>query len=108
MTTNNGRIWVSLDYVRGNQVNGFRGQMDSDDLEAILAGSFTLPFVTLERVHFFESVWNEAERRSKTTLMVYGRNGNYREHTGSLHLRPEFIVSIAPLRDCQELLHLSG
>jgi hypothetical protein len=104
MSANDDRVWVSLDYVRGGQVTGFRGQMDAADLEAILAGGFTLPFVTLENVHWIESVWNDAERRSKIKVTVYGRHGTVRGHTGTLYLRPEHIASIAPLYDCEELL----
>jgi hypothetical protein len=98
-------VWVAVDLLRGGQLTGlFRGQMDAADLEAILTGAFTLPFVTLENVHWMESVWNEAERRTKLKLTVYGQHGMFRGHKGPMYLRPEQIATIAPLHDCRALL----
>lgn len=104
MSDNDDLVWISLDVMRGGQVSGFRGRMEAADLEAILAGVYTAPFVTLYNVHGLESVWNEAERRTKLKLTVYGRHGLVRGFKGSVHLRPDQISTIAPLHDCKGLL----
>jgi hypothetical protein len=78
--------------------------MDAAELEAILTGNFTPPFVTLEDVHWVESVWNAAERRNQIKVTVYGQHGTFRVFKGSVHLRPEHISTIAPMHDCKRLL----
>jgi hypothetical protein len=104
MSTQSDRVWVSLDYLNGGQVASWRGLMDSADLEAIVSGGFTQPFVVLESVHWVESIWSEAERRHKLKLTVSGRDGTFRWHQGTLYLRPESISNIGLLGDCSKLV----
>jgi hypothetical protein len=104
MGQNGDRIWVMVEIVRGGQTAGFRGRMDVAAFDAILAGTFSLPFFRLDDVHWVDADWDAVRNRSARRLTRYGGDGLYRECQGAVYLRPNSIVGIAPLRDCGESL----
>jgi hypothetical protein len=78
--------------------------MAAADLEAILSGGHLPPFVTLDDLHWVESVWSEQEGSWTTKVTAYGRDREWCWHTGVMHVRPETILAISELRDCSALL----
>ena len=98
------RLWVAIEFLRGGQSVLLRGTMPTDDYEAILSGSYLEPFVTLDNLHWLECIWNESEQRRVDKFTVYGRDIEWRMHTGTMHVKADSIWSISPLRDCSALL----
>jgi hypothetical protein len=104
MSDDSEQVWVALELMRGGQTVLFRGTMSQADFEAITGGSYATPFVTIDNVHWVESVWSEQEGSWTNKVTVYGRDREWRWHTGAMHIRPDSIFSIADLRDCSAVL----
>ncbi|HLW67976.1 MAG TPA: hypothetical protein VKS79_21845 [Gemmataceae bacterium] len=104
MSEEHDQIWVALELMRGGQTVLFRGTMAQSDFDAITSGSYTAPFVTLQNVHWVESVWSEQEGSWTNKVTVYGRDREWRWHTGAMHIRPDSIFSLADLRDCSSVV----
>ncbi len=81
-----------------------RGTMSASDWEAIISGAYLQPFVPLENVHWVESVWNEQDGSWAAKVTAYGRDKEWRWHTGTTYFRTESIFTISELRDCSPLL----
>ena len=82
-------VWVALDIVRGEQSVGYRGRMVSSDYEALISGTFVLPFVRLELAHW--AVYDK--------VFVLGQTGRWKWYDSSVHVRADSIVSIYLLKD---------
>jgi hypothetical protein len=91
-------VWVSVEVLRGTQISNYRGRMTATDYRAILGGSYVLPFITLEDVHWVESALNDS-RQPETVNQGYGQPGRWQWFAGPLHLRPATITTIAPLKE---------
>jgi hypothetical protein len=96
-------VWVSVDFLRGGVATAWRGRMNGSDFEALLSGSYLGPFVRLERVHWWERYWDPAKKCNAVRMKRYGDDGECRDYDGAIFLRPELIVDVATLNDCEPL-----
>ena len=104
MKTNSEQVWISVEVHRPNSTAGYCGRCSAADYEAMVNGSYPLPFLTLQDVHWVESVWSEADGRHRLKSTVYGRDGKWKRNAGPVALRTEHIASIALLKDCSEMV----
>jgi hypothetical protein len=102
MPTNEDQVWVFIDVHRPNTVVGFRGRCSRADYEAMLNGSYPLPFFTIHDVHWLENQWGDDRQRVKST--VYGRDDIYKQCVGKISIRTENVATIAVLKDCSEIV----
>jgi hypothetical protein len=98
------QVWVFVDVHRPTAVTGFRGRCSVADYEAILNGSYPLPFFTIHDVHWVENVWSESDGRQRLKSTVYGRDEIYKQCIGKLSIRTENIATIAVLKECSDLV----
>ena len=104
MSEDNDQIWVSVELIRGGQTALYRGTMSQSDFDSITTGSYTAPFVTLNNVHWVETIWSEQDSSWTHKVTVFGRDREWRWHTGAMHFRPESIFALANLRDCSAVV----
>jgi hypothetical protein len=103
MSDEHEHVWVSVDFVRGGATTAWRGRMSSSDFEALIAGAYLGPFVRLERIHWWERFFDPVRKRNAVRLRRYGDDGECQDYDGVIYLRPDLIVDVALLKDCDSL-----
>lgn len=102
------QVWLCVEILLPTSTAAYSGRCPLVDYLAIVNGSFPLPFLTLQDVHWVDTVWSEADQRHRNTITLYGRDGKWKLYEGSVSLKIEHIFSMAVLTDRSEIVRSKG
>lgn len=108
MSINPEQVWLCVEVRLPSSTAAYSGRCALTDYQAIVTGTYPLPFLTLEDVHWIETVWSEPDQRHRNMATLYGRDGKWKLYEGSVALRIEHIFAMAVLTDRSEVVRSKG
>jgi hypothetical protein len=99
---NNKRIWVCVETLKANNSVTLRGSMLESDFNKIIAGKFENKFVEIADIHWVTNVM--INNRNGIKFMAYGKDGEWKWHTGISYFIVDRIINIAVLKDMTSLV----
>jgi hypothetical protein len=96
------RVWLSIEILKATNSVTLRGSMLESDLNKILAGTFENKFVEIRDTHWASSV--KINNKNGIKFIAYGKDGEWKWHSGVSYLIVERIISMAVLKDVSFLV----
>lgn len=91
--------WYEIETHKGSrQVVNYRGQCDAGVVERIVSGELSKGWLRMDTVYWAEEHWDDQQQFHQIVVRKYGRDGAYKNFDGTLYVRIEDLVSIAPLK----------
>lgn len=105
---NEKRIWVCVEFLRVNDTAVLRGTMLESDYYKIYNGEFHKKFVEIRNTHWTEKVKNLQDGTTGIKIVAFGKDAEWKWHTGSYIINVERIFAIALLKDVSHLVINDG
>jgi hypothetical protein len=97
-------IWVCVEFVREHDNGMLRGTMLESDFNNIIDGQFSKKFVEINNTHWAEKVKNLQDGTTGIKIIAFGRDMEWKWHTGAYLINVERIFAIAILNDVSNLV----
>jgi hypothetical protein len=100
---NENRVWVSIEILKATSSVCMKGSMLESDFNKIIAGNFENKFIEMKDIHWTTPV--KINNKNGFKFVSYGKDGEWRWHTGEYYIIVDRIISISILKDMSNIIN---